>query len=170
MEFTENELYWMDVISKGEKTVEDLIDKKDIWITEKFIEFLKLMIKYENLRTDPELIVPHKRVVRIHKNIPTFYLEYYKYEYMIFNGLYIVTDVVFLSKSMLDPYLKNRKNQTKSKLKELGVPDCTLYNIPREVMLGNHTYYACLCKNLLTEGYVRFQSNWSYPTFSKEGV
>lgn len=166
----ELELYWMEVLQRDEKMLETLQDQADIRITTKFIDFMKMILKYGNL--NDKIIVDGqicKRVIRIHRNIPTVYLDVFGYEYIIFSGLYVVLDVVFYDPSILNGYFDKKCNEEEHrKLRmSLGIPDNVMHNIPRIVNINKTDKCCFLVRNKLTEDYVTWQSNWSFPTFGR---
>lgn len=167
-QLSEVELYWLDVLEKDEKMLDTLIDKRDRYITDRFINFMKLIIKYDNLKDNKlENGCRAKRVIRIHKNIPVKYLNYIGCEYVIFNGLYIVSEVAFVDKSVMDEYFSSRGGEEIRN--KLNIPNDSLYNYPRNIIIGGERMSVLPIKNNVTEQYIQYVSNWSYPIFSKNG-
>lgn len=168
------ELYWMEKVQENEDIFNELInkednDKYDMWLTSRFIEFMKLIIKYNNLNS--EIIVDGevcKRVIRVHKNIPTKYLERLGYEYVIFNGLYVVMDVMLFDSSVLDNYFNKSKIHNLIFRDKVGIPDNTLYNIPKLVTINNSKKCCFLVKSRLTDEFIHLQSSWNFPTFGRD--
>lgn len=161
--FTQSEIQWIKAIETGERQLEDLTDKKDIQITQKFIDFIEKILKYENLRiAEPGQV--RKRLVRVYRSIPTKSLDRMNYEYVLLNGLYIVQDVLFIDPDISNKYLKN-PNKFKDKL---GIPDNasrSLIKVIRDdrgresgVTLFKDSY---IVKNFVGEVW----SAWDYPIF-----
>lgn len=158
--FTPEELHWLKVIEDDEKLLDDMLDKRDIQITRKFIDFLKLIIKYENLRCGKHLEV-HRRLIRVHRNIPTKMLDFKKYEYIIFNGLYIVADVIFLDAEIVKEFYKN---PTRDMRERLGLPEeVALSTIKTISTRDNKEIGVGLITSELTKNYIPYPSKWSYP-------
>lgn len=161
--FTQSEIQWIKAIESGEKQLEELTDRKDIQITERFINFIEKILKYENLRIEKPGEI-RKRLVRIHRNIPTKSLDRMNYEYVILNGLYIVQDVLFIEPEICRKYMKN-PNKYRD---ELHIPEnasLSLIKMIRDdrgrevgVTLFRDSY---IVKHFIGEAW----SGWDYPIF-----
>lgn len=162
--FSEKEIELLITIEKDESQLERLSYKKDVFLTEQFLRFARMIVKHENLKDIPETgEFRRTSLVRVHKNIPTYELDYFKFDYTIMAGLYIVADVVFVDKKTLDKFYKKPYEENRIKL---GLPDDVLLNASRLVATEyNRPVYALLKKSLLTERYVQFQKDWSYPVW-----
>lgn len=158
--FTPEELHWMSIIEEDESLLDDIHDKRDLQISKKFIDFTKMIIKYGNLRIG-ENLERGKKVIRIHKNIPTKFLEKDKQEYIIFNGLYVVTDVVYISPEIIDEFYKF---PTKEKARELGIPD-DVHIAPKVFTVPGKQVGVGLVKNEFSQTYIQFPNQWSYPVW-----
>lgn len=158
LSFTPEELHWMQIVEHDESLLDGITDKRDLQISKKFIDFMKMTIKYGNLRTG-ENLERSKKVIRIHKNIPTKFLDKDKYEYIIFNGLYVVTDVVFI-----DPQIVNEfyKSPTKANAIELGIPE-DVHLAPKIFTASHKEVGVGLLKTDFSSTYIQFPSQWSYP-------
>ncbi len=161
--FTQSEIQWIKAIESGEKQLEELTDKKELQITERFINFIEKILKYENLRIGKPGEIK-RRLVRVHRNIPTKSLDRMNYEYVILNGLYIVQDVLFIDTETTRKYIKN-PNKYKD---DLNIPDNasrSLIKMIRDdrgreigVTLFKDSY---IVKHFIGESW----TGWDYPIF-----
>lgn len=160
---SQREIDWLSKIKNGEEQLDKLEYKWDIYWTEKFIEFAKLMIKYENLKDIPEEGEFRRRsLIRLHRGIPYKELEFFNFEYTIMSGLYLVTDICFIDKKVMDKYYKRPLEDRRI---ELGLPDDVLLNASRLITEYNRPVYAMPVKSTLTDRYVHFQRDWSFPVW-----
>jgi len=158
---TDKEIYWFEVISKDRSILdkmerERVLDKAAIKMTRSFIDFMDLIMKYNNLNFGQNF-EKTKRLIRSKRSIPTTLLDYNNYEYVMFNGLYIVTDVVFIDKPICLKFFKEPTPENK-----------TIMGIPQELECHTIQYLDSalgvgLCKSSIIDDYIRFQAHWSYP-------
>lgn len=170
-----SEQYWAEVVSKDKEILAqmetlvaenpDLFSKRDIDFTKKFINFMEGIFRYDNLK-----LGEHKekvtRLVRVHRNIPTSELDYYGYNYLIFSGLYIVSDVMFLNPSICRHYFSNQGNS--ELVKDDDIPDDVIKSTIRYVLDDSGKEMAvALLKSDQVSRYVNDScpSKWSYPIF-----
>lgn len=161
--FTQSEIQWIKAIESGEKQLEELTDRKDIQITERFINFIEKILKYENLRLEKPGEI-RKRLVRVHRNIPTKSLDRMNFEYVILNGLYIVQDVLFIEPEISRKYMKN-PNKFRSELHLPENASMSLIKMIRDdrgremgVTLFKDSY---IVKHFIGESW----TGWDYPIF-----
>lgn len=162
--FTESEMKWIKAIEKGEKQLEELSDRKDILVTEKFIQFIEKIIKYENLRLgDPGSV--HKRLIRVYKSIPTKSLDKMNFEYVIMNGLYIVQDVMFLDPDMTRKYMRRPTKYTRE---DMNIPENISMSTVKLVRDndGNERGVALFKDSYIVRNFIgETWSAWNYPIF-----
>lgn len=154
------ELEWLEILRNNEGSIEDLVNRRDMWITENFITFMRLILKYGNLKSVTEFGTQQKKLVRIHRNILAKELEYNGHEYVIFNGLYIVVDVIFLEKKSYDSFFKKPLN---CYIESCGIGDDVALNTTKLINLNDELVAVALTKCAFTKRYVEYQSQWSYP-------
>lgn len=114
-EFTKKEQYWIDNLLKGEELLELCQDSKsESWITNGYLNYIDMMIKFGNLRIPDQEYVPTRRVIKVNRLIPKSLLELGNYPYTIFNGVYVVQYVVFVKAenvgALLDKQLNDNPN------------------------------------------------------------
>lgn len=161
--FTQSEIQWIKAIESGEKQLEELSDRKDIRITERFIDFIEKILKYENLRVGEPGEVK-KRLVRIHRSIPTKSLDRMNYEYVILNGLYIVQDVLFIDPDVSRKYMKN-PNKYRN---ELNIPDNASKSLIKMIRddRGREVGVTLFRDSYIVKHFVgEVWSAWDYPIF-----
>lgn len=170
-----NEEYWMRVVAEDRKVLDqmiemttlnpDLFDKRDLDLTKRFIQFMEMIFKYDNLT-----VGGHKnvctRLVRIHRNIPSKELSYYGYEFVVFNGLYIVSEVMFLDADLCRKYFSNasRPDVTSS----IDIPDSVRKGTIKYIVAGDGTEVGvALLKDSPISRYIDDScvTKWSYPIF-----
>lgn len=162
--FTENEIKWIKAIESGEKQLEELSDKKDKQVTQKFIEFLEKILKYENLRLG-EVGSVHKRLIRVYKVIPYKSLDKMNFEYVMMNGLYIVQDVMFLDADMTKKYMKKPAKYTRE---DMGLPENISLSTVKLVRdsSGNERGVALFRDSYIVKHFIgETWSSWDYPIF-----
>jgi len=174
-EYTSNEKYWIDIINRDEILLQNMreitnsdptvFSKRDLVLTERFIEFLKRVIKYENFRPEEPYTI-HKRLVRIHNTISTKEMDAYGWEYIIFNGLYVVVDVMFLDPEVCKEF-NTKPTQENKKL--LGIPDDVADYTIKFVNMGDKECAVALLKSDPRTAYVPYNSRWEY-TYFDEGA
>lgn len=111
--FTEKEQYWIDKLIKGEEMLELCKDdKSESWLTNGYLDYLDMIIKHGNLRpiTDEDEYVKLTRVIKVNRKIPKALLETGKYNFIIFNGVYIVQQVVFAKAEHCEALLNKKLN------------------------------------------------------------
>lgn len=160
VEFNEKEQYWINNMLKGEAILEAFKDSKsDTWITEGYLNYLDLMIKYGNLRIPDTEYVETPRVIRVHKKIPKALLDTGNYAYTIFNGLYVVQKVVFVRAENVGALLDKKLNDN-PKLDENKL----LLSSFKLVRFEDGSQWAIfLVKSGFTDRYLNFYSTaWDY--------
>ena len=110
------EQYWMKTVAedkeflkKMEEEIElnpGLYSKRDLQLTRSFINFMETVFKYDNLKLGEHGEI-HKRLIRLHRNIPVGELEFMNIDHIIFNGLYVIADVMFISASECKKFYNN---------------------------------------------------------------
>lgn len=167
LELTPQEEKWADILIKDGKILNEMeqydkTDKKELQITRKFVEFITMIINQGNLKGGLYNYERARRLVRVHKSIPTKILDFKKYEYIIFNGLYLVSEVIFVEEDICKKFFRKPYPETKI---ELGMPEDLVCHTIRYINQNGKIMGVGLAKSDLTDTYVRFQSNWSYPIF-----
>lgn len=170
-----NEEYWMKVVAEDKTILEqmksmvevnpDLFDKRDIDLVDRFIKFMEMIFKYENLVPGEHKEIK-KRLIRIHMNIPTKELEYFGYDFIVFNGLYVVADVVFIDASICKQFFSNAgKPDIVSKL---DMPDGILRPSIKYILdSSGQEHGVAILKSDPIYRYINddYPSKWSYPIF-----
>ena len=98
--FTKKEQHWLQNIEKSKELLDYYNSmakppKSEIRFVSNYIKLIELSIKYENLRPC-DVCVPCKRLIRVYKTVTPDELKNYAVESVILDGLYVVTDLVFL--------------------------------------------------------------------------
>ena len=159
-EFTQKEQYWIDKMLKGEDFLTDDISKSEYKLTDGYLNYLDLMIKYGNLRYPEEEYVPTKKVVKINRLIPKEVLNAGNYVYTIFGGVYIVQQVVFARAEHCEALLNKKLNDNEN-LKEDELLISSFQTITFE---NGERWCVFLVKSEFTKNHVNYvRSYWTYP-------
>lgn len=160
-QLTPKELEWALKIKAGEDQLDTLKDKKEKEITERFIKFLDLILKYGNLK-DVENFQVCTRLGRIHRSVSWKELDHAGYDYVIFNGLYLPLEVAFIEEGICNRFFScpNESNRI-----ALGIPDNLAFHTMKYVKVGDKRYGVCLTKSDMYERYIGFNTKWSYPNW-----
>lgn len=161
-EYTTKEQYWIDNLIKGQ----DIIDASESdsrlekWVSEGYLDYIDDMIKFGNLRLPTEEYKKEQRLIKVNKKIPKEYLEHGNYLYSIFNGLYIVQEVVFVKAEHCEALLNNRVNDN-PKLEEA---DLLISSFKKIVYESGEMWCIFLVKSGFTERHLGYRSTeWDYP-------
>lgn len=159
-EFNKKEQYWIDNLIHGEEILEQCKDSKsESWITEGYLDYLDLMIKYGNLRLPEIEYEPIKRVIKVNRIIPKKLLETGKYAFTIFNGVYIVQDVVFVKAEHCGALLNKQLNDNP----KLDEHDLLISSFKTMVFENGEKWCVFLKKSGFTERHLGFYSSyWDY--------
>lgn len=159
-EFTQKEQYWIDRLLKGEEVLDACKDsRRDSWVVDGYLDYIDFLIKYGNLRIPTEEYVRCPRVIRVNKVIPKEILSAGNYYYTIFNGVYIVQDVIFVRAEHCEA-LRSRQLNDNENLKEEEV----LLSSFQEIMYENGERWCIfLCKSRFTHDWIGYKSIWEFP-------
>lgn len=168
-----NEKYWMEIVAKDRKILDEMekslernsefYDKKDVVLTQRFVTFMDMIFKYNNL-TFEEIGTIKKKVIRIHSSIPTKELDFRNIEYVIFNGLYVVSDVMFLDPKVCKLFYKRYGD--KSMIEEGLIPENIKPDSIKFIKDNNDNEIAvAIMKESPLSNYITMNSKWSYPIF-----
>ena len=161
-EFTEKENYWIKNLLSGEKLLDQAKSKSETKITNSYLDYLDLIIKMGNLRppTDEDEYKKIKRVVKINKVIPKKILDAKNYHYVLFNGLYIVQEVVFSKAEHCEAILNKQLNDNEN-LKE---SELILSSAQTIVFENGEKWLVFLVKSQFTKDFLGYaQTYWEYP-------
>lgn len=170
---TENEKYWLRIYNedreKLDKIVEDLSsirkpsaeDKRLLKTTKSFVDFLDLILKYRNLSGGEHLEVS-KKLIRVKSNISTKELTYRGEEFVIMNGLYIVSDVIFLDGRVGDLFYNSSRRMSRE---ELGIPENVALKTLKLVEIGDKIMTVALLDDNKYIDRIEYSSKWDYPIF-----
>lgn len=167
-EFTEKENYWIKNLLRGEQILDSAKNKSDVWITDAYLNYLDLIIKYGNLRppTDEDEYKKLTRVVKINKVIPKKVLNAKNYHYVLFNGLYVVQDVVFCKAEHCKAILNKQLNDNEN-LKE---EELLLSSAQVMVFENGEKWLVFLVKSKFTKDFLGYaQTYWSYAYIYDDG-
>lgn len=175
MNIAGNEAYWMKVVADDRDILKqmiemtelnpDLFDKRDLDLTKRFIQFMEMIFKYENLTLGSHKEIK-KRLVRVHRNIPTKELDYFGYTFVVFNGLYIVSDVMFLSPDICKQYFSEANNT--ELIRSLDLPkEIIRSSIKYAIDSENNEMGVAILRTDPIFRYVNdeYPTKWSYPIF-----
>lgn len=161
-EYTAKEKYWIDNLIKGE----DIFDasendsRLEKWVANGYLDYIDLIIKTGNLRLPTEEYKKEKRLIKVNKKIPKEYLEHGNYIYSIFNGLYIVQEVVFVKAEHCEALLNNRVNDNP----RLEESDLLISSFKKIVYESGEMWCIFLVKSGFTERHLGYRSTeWDYP-------
>lgn len=181
MQPTNRELHWINHVEMLKREVNAMQsaknpDKKEIWFMNSYIKYLDEIIKLNNLQLpdseNSEELAPGvfrgRRLVQICRRIPGCELDHDHFNWFIFNGLYVETEVLFVDASMYKK-LYNQRSRI------MNIPDSILDIIKSNAYLpsvhdvrmiedgSSHNYYTFLCNTELLNSYCQYNSNWQYP-------
>lgn len=163
-EFTPKEKYWYDKIVATKASMEEYskdvnTSKSDINFMNSYIRLMELSLKYENLRPSEHMTIC-KRLVRVYKTLTPYELKKHLTEFVLLDGLYIVTDVMFIDYHIYKEYIEY---PVESMRLSLGLPDDLQCGTLKPVRIDNIEYGVGLMKTPLVCEYVLTPSNWDYP-------
>lgn len=174
---TERESHWLrvllddrEILNNMEKSIESQKaegkkvcpeEQRMFKLTQKFVTFLDMIIKYDNLIGGSPGEVS-KRLIRIYASIPTGELDHMKRDYVIFNGLYLAADVMFLDPAACKEYYKYPSSAAKVKC---GIPDEILDHTIKFLKIDGKNMAVALLKSDILSTHVVYNSKWDYPIF-----
>lgn len=159
-EFTKKEQYWIEKLLKGEDILEECQgSKSESWITESYLNYLDLMIKYGNLRIPETEYEETLRVIKVNRKIPKALLETGNYSYTIFNGLYVVQKVVFVRAENVGALMEKKLNDNPN----LDETRLLLSSFKQMVFEDGSKWCIFLVKSGFTNRHLNFYSTaWDY--------
>lgn len=166
--FTDIEKYWLSVRDDCDKfllTIQD--DKRELYFMSAFSRFLELSIKYGNLREPDGDVFRCKRLVKIRGNIPSAMLDMDGYTYVLFEGIHIVQDVVFIKSSLCREIVRRGKEIIKvpSEILEAN-NDIILSSVKPFQFPSGKEYDIYLVRSGFTNRYgINYSSSWEYQYF-----
>lgn len=162
LQFTEKEQYWINNLLLGEELLNDSKTKFDTWLTNGYLDYMDLLIKYGNLRIpkDEEEYQKLARVVKINRKLDKKLLNAGKYHFAIFNGVYVIQKVVFAKAEHCEAILNKQLNDNEN-LKE---EELLLSSFKQMCFEDGSKWCVFLVKSDFTKRFVGYQSSyWDYP-------
>ena len=165
-EFTEKEQKWIQNLIQGEDKLLDCgDDKRDLWVTNGYLDCLDMLIKYGNLREPEVEYVPISRVIKVNRKIPKEILKAGRYQYCIFCGVYIVQKVVFVKAEHCESLLKKKLNDNP----DIDEKYLLVSSFKTVVFDSGEKWCAFLVKSPFTEHWLGYTSSyWDYPYVSDD--
>ena len=163
-DLTPEEIPWVESLKRSQKQIDDpVIDKKsqEYLYVNRYNKFLRLVLKYHNLRTDYLYDVPYKRLIKLHKVISMKELEKLGVEYVILDGIYVVSTVRFID---INKYEEFMKNPTFENAKRCGLGNIKSW-LMKKVTFKTGECAAVVIDDLIMERYVFYGRDWDYLQF-----
>ena len=160
--FNEKEQYWIEKLMQGEEVLELCKDdKSESWLTEGYLDYLDMVIKYGNLRSPTEEDEYKKltRVIKINRKIPKALLETGRYSFIIFNGVYIVQQVMFVKAEHCEALLNKKLNDNPN----LSEHDLLISSFKQMRFEDGSLWCIFLCKSDFAKQWIGYSSKlWEY--------
>jgi len=164
--FTDKEKVWFDNLNEAKDKLEKYRGlseyKSDIKFIESYVKFISLALTYDNLKSLIDTNKPLKRLIRVYKTIKPYELEETHLENVLLDGLFVVTDVMFIDYSIYNEYANN---PVSSVLENLSVPDTLICDTLKSVFIDNIQYGVGLIDTPFNREYIQSSANWDYVTF-----
>lgn len=158
--FTPKEEYWIQKLLQGEELLETMDNKSESWLTDSYLNYLDMMIKYGNLRNPEVEYEKVTRLIKVNKVIPKELLKAGNYYYTVFNGVYIVQQVVFAKAEHCEALLSKQLNDNEN-LKE---DELLISSFKNMVFDNGERWCVFLAKSGFTDRYLSYASKeWDYP-------
>lgn len=159
-EWTKKEQFWINKLFRGEDILDETQNFQSKKLVDSYLCYVDMIIKWGNLRLPTEEYKKEQRLIKVNKKIPKEYLEHGNYLYSIFNGLYIVQEVVFVKAEHCEALLNNRVNDN-PKLEEA---DLLISSFKKIVYESGEMWCIFLVKSGFTERHLGYRSTeWDYP-------
>ena len=162
-DLTQEEKVWIESIKSSEEELERLSeDKKDqeYQLINRYNKFMKMMLAYHNLRTDFKYNTPYRRLIKLHKVVPTKELERDGIEYVILDGLYIVAEIEYIDPDIVRKFYQN---PVPSNAANLGLEKYRTNMFKFLRIRGYET--AAVITDAKIQRYLWYNKDWDYPAF-----
>lgn len=162
-DFTTKEKYWYDKICETKQKLEEYnasgdISKSDLNFLSNYIKLMEYSLKFENLRPAEHMSVC-KRVVRIYKTFTPNELKNFLVDFVLLDGLYVVTDVMFIDSRIYKEYTEYPLEIMRQ---SLGLPDDLQCGTLKSINIDNREFGVGLMKTPMVENHIYNASNWDY--------
>lgn len=158
--FTEKEQYWINNLLKGEDSLDEVKSKSEAWVTNGYLDYLDLMIKCGNLRIPDKEYEKVTRLIKVNRVIHKNILNSGNYHYIVFNGLYVVQQVVFARAEHCEALLNKKLNDNEN----LSEEDLLISSFKTMTFENGEKWCIFLVKSRFTKENIGYtQSYWDYP-------
>lgn len=162
--FSKYELYWLNIIKRDVSILDKLDDSKDIYLAESFINFIRSILKYNNLNTEYNL-EPNKRLIKLNNSsVSLEFLNFNKCNYIMFNGIFIEVNAIFFEPDIVDKWYNEPTNENKIKL---GLPSTIHHTGIHKIFDYNNRKFVGvgIIDSPVVSEYLQYESSWEYPIF-----
>lgn len=171
LHFTEREQKWFNIKQECDKCYIEAQEAeernwRDLYVTKGLSNYLEYALKYGNLRDPFEDICKRRNLIKINKSLPTKLLDLDGYEYVLFNGIYLVHDVIFVKKEICDKMFSHRNGIYRNA--DLGIPSEAIMGSVKDIEFEDtgRRYGVCLARSPFIDRYgTEYYSSWDYVYF-----